>query len=81
MAKVQIGRMEPKSAREIRERDTSVKLKRFRGSDGKIHSIRTIDAGSKTLDLDLTYVFGKNVAAARRENKRVTGSVDFEPAK
>jgi hypothetical protein len=81
MAKVRIGRLEADLARKIRQKDTSVKTKRFRDADGNLQSIRTIDARSKTLDLDLTYVFGKNVEAARRENKRLTGVEDFEPAK
>jgi hypothetical protein len=81
MANVQIVRMEADTARKIRKKDTSVKLKRFRGAAGEVKTVRTIDANSKTLDLDLTYVFGKNVEAARRENKRVTGREDFQPAK
>jgi hypothetical protein len=81
MANVRIARIEADTARKIRKKDTSVKVKRFRGPAGDIRTIRTVDANSETLDLDLTYVFGKNVEAARRENKRITGHEDFDPAK
>jgi hypothetical protein len=40
-----------------------------------------IDANSKTFTDDLTAVFKKNVAKARRENKRLFGSPDGLPAK
>lgn len=81
MANVQIVKMESDTARKIRQKDTSVKVKRYRGTSGEMKTVRTVDANSKTLDLDLTYVFGKNVEAARRENKRLTGRQDFQPAK
>jgi hypothetical protein len=35
-----------------------------------------LDAHSPTFDRDLQYVFAKNVAKARRENKRLLGSAD-----
>lgn len=55
--------------------------KRVRGSNGELRTLRTLNAGSKTFGRDFTYVFGKNVAKARRENKRVTGSADVTPNK
>lgn len=58
----------------------AVEEKRVRNPDGS-RVIFTIDTGSKTFDQDLTYVFGRNVAKARRENKRVTGALDRVPAK
>lgn len=50
-------------------------------SSGKFLTVRTIDATSKTFGSDLTYVFTKNVAKARRENKQVTGTTDRAPGK
>jgi hypothetical protein len=43
--------------------------------------VLTLDANSKTFDLDLQYVFQRNVAKARRENRKVTGRSDRAPAK
>lgn len=48
---------------------------------GRFLTVRTLDGQSKTFASDLTYVFTKNVAKARRENKQVTGSSDRVPAK
>ena len=48
---------------------------------GKFHVMRTLDGQSKTFSSDLTYVFTRNVAKARRENKQVTGATDRVPAK
>ena len=59
----------------------SVVERRVRTSDGKMTTIRTVDAASPTFGEDMLYVFRKNVAAARRENKRVTGVSDVAPAK
>lgn len=59
----------------------SVLVKRIRATDGRLMTIRTIDAASKTFGSDITYVFGRNVAKARRDNKRVTGVTDVVPAK
>lgn len=63
-------------------RDTAVTQKRVRdASTGQFLVVRTIDAQSKTLGQDLNYVFSKNVAKARRENKAVTGVIDRAPPK
>ena len=63
-------------------RGTAVTQKRVRdATSGQFLTVRTIDTQSKTLGKDLDYVFGKNVARARRENKAVTGVVDRAPAK
>jgi len=53
---------------------------RVRKPDGT-RVVFTIDTASDTFSQDLTYVFGRNVARARRENKRVTGALDRVPAK
>lgn len=81
MTKVVIGKLRDATARKIGAKHASVGSKRVRDEDGALHTLSTIDAGSKTIDRDLTYVFGRNVAKARRENKRVTGSADISPAK
>lgn len=46
---------------------------------GRMTTIHTIDARSKTLSQDFKYVFAKNVAKARRENKAITGANDQVP--
>ncbi|MBV9971477.1 MAG: hypothetical protein JO228_15960 [Xanthobacteraceae bacterium] len=55
---------------------TSVKKKRVHGSDGRVREVMLLDLNSNTFDDDLTYVFEKNVAKARRENKKLLGSAD-----
>jgi hypothetical protein len=40
-----------------------------------------LDAGSPTFGTDLQYVFRKNVAKARRGNKRITGAADVAVSK
>jgi len=68
-----IGRS-PKSA--------TVGEKRVRDAGtGKFTTVRTIEGSSKSFGKDLGYVFAKNVAKARRENKQVTGTTDRVPAK
>ena len=60
----------------------SVGAKRVRdAASGKLVTIRTLDGQSDTFGRDLTYVFTRNVAKARRENKQVTGALDRVPAK
>lgn len=51
------------------------------GSSGSKRTLHTLDAHSDTFDDDLRYVFSKNVAKARRDNKRITGSTDIAPRK
>jgi hypothetical protein len=59
---------------------TAVTQKRVRdAATGRHLTVRTIDGGSKTLGQDLSYVFGRNVAKARRENKAVTDVADRAP--
>lgn len=59
----------------------SVHQKRIAKIGGGWKTVRTLDANSATLDSDLHYVFGKNVAKARRENKRVLGLTGRVPPK
>lgn len=79
MAKVVVKKLGgPKSG----VRGKAVTEKRVRdSSSGQFVTVRTIDAKSQTFGQDLTYVFSKNVAKARRDNKAVTGVVDRAPAK
>ncbi len=46
------------------------------GHDGRLKTVFTIDAGSATLGSDLQYAFERNVAKARRENKKKLGRSD-----
>ena len=74
MAKIVVTslRSGPKGHRET----ISVTEKRVRDTEGQVKTLRTLDAGSRTFGNDLQYVFGKNVAKARRDNKRAIGTAD-----
>lgn len=80
MAKVTITKLDKTTAREIGKRH-GVVVKRVRSEDGEVRTLSSLDAGSKSFRDDLTHVFGKNVAKARKENKRVTGVSDRVPTK
>lgn len=58
----------------------SVGRKRVATESG-VKVVRTLDAHSPTFEDDFSYVFGQNVAKARKENKRVLGVADLLPAK
>jgi hypothetical protein len=60
----------------VPRKTTSVRKKRAHSSDGKVREVMLLDLRSATFDDDLTYVFEKNVAKARRENKKLLGSAD-----
>lgn len=60
---------------------SSVREKRMRTADGKSVRVLSLDANSATFIDDLTTVFEKNVARARRENRRLLGSADGTRAK
>jgi len=77
MTKVVISSSKAKSKRGAAP--ASVSEKRIRGADGRMTTLRTIDLDSSTFGEDQRYVFEKNVAKARRENKRVTGKNDVGP--
>ncbi|MDY6924752.1 MAG: hypothetical protein ACK4JY_07815 [Brevundimonas sp.] len=51
-----------------------VTSKRVTAANGEKVTIRSIEANSPTFGEDLLYVFGRNVAAARRENKALLGT-------
>lgn len=83
MAKVVVASLnvKRKSGSGAGQNGAAIGEKRVRDSDGQIKTLRTLDARSPTFGEDLRYVFGKNVAKARRENKRITGFTDLAPAK
>jgi hypothetical protein len=62
-------------------RKGSVTEKRVRAADGRRIKVLAIDANSPTFGDDLSYVFKKNVARARRENKKLVGAPDRVPTK
>ncbi len=68
MTKVIIAPLKPAGRAEIRK-------KRVRGPDGKITTLLTVDADSPTLADDITEVFKRNVARARRANASVASKV------
>ena len=74
MAKIVVTSLKSKAG--TRGSATSVAKKRVRDTDGRLKTLRTLDAGSHTFGDDLGYVFGKNVAKARRDNKRIVGAAD-----
>jgi hypothetical protein len=77
MAKVVVASLKSKPNG---RRDTgSVTEKRVRDTEGQVRMLRILDAGSLTFGEDLQYVFGKNVAKARRDNKRAIGASDVVP--
>lgn len=60
-----------------RTRTGGVVVKRVRDVNGSLVQLRTVDAASATLSEDITEVFAKNVAKARRENRKVLGTSDY----
>lgn len=79
MAKVVITKLERPTARAVGAKNAAVETKRVRGETGEVQTLSTLDARSRSFSDDLTFVFGRNVARARRENKRLTGSADRVP--
>lgn len=59
-----------------RMKGRAVAQKRVRGPGGQQIELYAVDSNDKNFDDDLTYVFQKNIARARRENKRKFGSSD-----
>jgi hypothetical protein len=55
--------------------------KRVATPDGGWKTVRTLDVYSPNFDDAYLYAFSRNVAKARRENKRLTGKADFVPPK
>lgn len=81
MAKVVVRKLENGAAdAKAAAKRASIGKKRVAGSEG-VRTLRTLDVGSSTFGADFTYVFGRNVAKARRENKLAVGVTDVAPAK
>jgi hypothetical protein len=59
----------------------AVKTKKVKTPDGQVITVHTVNADSRTFSTDLTYVFEKNVAKAKRENKRIMKSAGRCPGK
>lgn len=78
MAKVVIRSL--KTGRFTRSVPRSVSKKQVAGAEGT-KTVWTLDANSPSFDAGLHYVFSRNVAKARRENKRVAGATDIAPRK
>jgi hypothetical protein len=64
-----------------RGQNGSVREKLLRNSDGRTVRVLSLDANSATFADDLMIVFERNVAKARRENKRLFGSASGFRAK
>lgn len=73
MTEVRISDLKRSKARPAKKAG-SVHEKRMRNSAGKVVRVLSLDANSATFIDDLTTVFRKNVAKARRENKQLFGS-------
>ena len=71
MTKVIVGKLAAP-----RRKGASVTLKRVRGAEGQVKTLHSLDVGSNTFGNDLQYVFRKNVAKARRDNKQILGVPD-----
>ena len=77
MTKVIVSNLNSKKPRAAK----TVSMKRVRGKDGALKTVRTLDGGSATFTEDLRYVFGRNVAKARKDNKKIIGVTDVVPTK
>jgi hypothetical protein len=60
---------------------SSVGKKRVATPGGGWKTVWTLDVHSPSFDDGMLYVFRRNIAKARRENKRVLGVADFVPPK
>lgn len=80
MAKIVVKPAKRSAARSAGSKSANVEQKRVSGPNGS-RTIFTLDTSSKTFGDDFTFVFEKNVAKARRENKRILGVPDRVPAK
>ena len=76
MVKVVVGKLSGGKATS-KAAKASVIERRILTTDGVLTTVRTLDASSGTFGADLQYVFSKNVAKARRDNRKLTGSADI----
>jgi hypothetical protein len=79
MPKIEIARAGTGKAR--RRTKTAIAEQRMRRPDGQIVRVLSIDPHSPTFADDLTGAFQRNIAKARRENKKLFGSPDGPQAK
>ena len=77
MAKVIFGSLK----RRLRKAPASVGKKRVTTAAGERKTVFTLDANSPSFEDGLQYVFARNVAKARRDNKRIAGVADVAPRK
>jgi hypothetical protein len=68
-----------KSAKSGRGKKRAVREKHLRRADGRSVRVLALDANSATFSDDLTAVFERNVARARRENKKLFGHASGLP--
>lgn len=61
------------------KRPKGVTSRRVTAPDGRKITIRAIDANSPDFGEAFLYVFGRNVATARKENKEILGSPSGVP--
>jgi hypothetical protein len=59
-----------------KRRGNTLERTSVRDSKGKISQFFTIDVKSPTFESDLAFVYKRNVAKARSENKKLFGSPD-----
>ena len=78
MAKVIFGSLK---ARRSKKAPASVGKKRVTSVTGERKTVLTLDANSPSFDEGLQYVSARNVAKARRDNKRIVGVADVAPPK
>lgn len=79
MAKIVTGKLNERKGGKA----ASVQLsaKRVRNADGRTQTLYTVDLASPGFERQFSTVFQRAVNKARRENKKVTGSPDVEPAR
>lgn len=63
----------------VRKRIRELVKKEVIGTGGEKRVIYSADAHSPTFGFDLERIFRRNVAKARRDNKRIVGVVDRVP--
>ncbi len=77
MADIIIADLPKTKARQLKG---SVREKTLRDAEGRAVRVLSLDANSETFSDDLALVFRRNVAKARRENKKLFGAASgFRP--
>ncbi len=74
MAKVIVAKLNAPQRRRAAMR--LVTVNRVRDAEGQVKTLRTLDVNSRTFGDALQYIFRKNVAKARRDNKQAVGAPD-----